>query len=525
MTQELATVRATQEGRRSYIIAGLLILALAAGLRFWQIGSFSLWEDELYSVSTATQSQAWYNSWGVGKSLGVLQPNDGFWTWKLSDPHPPLYEILLAIWISLFGTSEFALRSMSALFGLLVIMSAFALPAVIPRRSSMVYALLLACSGPLVIYSQDARNYSMGVALVAWMLVLALRHWGNQAARVQAGRPPYGLLALSALLMLTHFYGVVMVFSFAMVMTLQTSGWRAFLRSSAWWLLTLVPVTTYVILGWEGIATKMDAGPVKALSFAMTFKRNLVELFHNFYPNTHATTAEFWIYLFLIALLMLSFKATKTKNLGLRQLVCYTACVQLIFFCMLVLGTRRAEFFSSRYIIFMVPGVLFFVSTLAVFSRWSRWLCAVLVLSLVLSGLWIWRASPRPQNWGEWRGASVKVVQTFQSGDVIVLGAIAPFIKNYYLYYVRKFMPSVDLEPVVWEFGMNEEAGEKIQRIMKLRPPKLIFYSYMGETHSNLDKIIKNMEMRWPCRFSGWGDYGALRVGVMSCNHKISDIQ
>ena len=93
MTQELATVRATQEGRRSYIIAGLLILALAAGLRFWQIGSFSLWEDELYSVSTATQSQAWYNSWGVGKSLGVLQPNDGFWTWKLSDPHPPLYEI------------------------------------------------------------------------------------------------------------------------------------------------------------------------------------------------------------------------------------------------------------------------------------------------------------------------------------------------------------------------------------------------------------------------------------------------
>lgn len=501
---------------RGFGIAGVLVVLVAAGLRFFQIGSFSFWGDELYSIATATQPENWYNSTGVGKSLSKLQATDGFWVWKLSDPHPPLFEMLLSIWISLFGSSELAVRGLSAIFGVLGVVSAFALPVAISKRARMLYAILLAFSGPSLIYSQDARSYAMGMCLVAWMLALALRQLAEGYLNVQAGRSHAGLLVLAAVLMVTHFYGVIMVFSFAAVMTLQARGWCHFLRAAMLWCLTLIPTTVYVYFGWQGVANKMEANPEKALSFATAFQRNAVELLHNFFPSAHADRVEFWVFSLFLFLVALSFKVTQQdENKDLRFLIKTIAGVQLIFFLALVMATRSVEFFSPRYLVFLIPGCLFLVSAITFYSRWTRWLGALLTVSLVVGGLRVWYLSPRPQNLDDWRGASALVAQIYRPGDVIVTGLFEPWTLEYYLHYLRKYLPAEQLDKAVIGALPSAAIGLQFAEKMQSKPPRVIVFAYAGLQ----DQIVVKVSAQWPCKLQQWHDTRHLWVGTMTCHY------
>jgi mannosyltransferase len=82
----------------------VLILALAAGLRFYQLGAQSLWSDEGNSAALAS------------RSLSQITLDASH------DIHPPLYYWLLHLWTGIFGTSETALRSLSALLGVLLVL-------------------------------------------------------------------------------------------------------------------------------------------------------------------------------------------------------------------------------------------------------------------------------------------------------------------------------------------------------------------------------------------------------------------
>ncbi len=75
-----------------------LILALALALRLWRLGGANLWWDEALAI------------WGVRK--GLL----GVTIWTASDVHPPLYFWSLWAWVQAFGESEFAMRSLTALW-------------------------------------------------------------------------------------------------------------------------------------------------------------------------------------------------------------------------------------------------------------------------------------------------------------------------------------------------------------------------------------------------------------------------
>ncbi|MFN8451640.1 MAG: glycosyltransferase family 39 protein [Anaerolineae bacterium] len=85
------------------------VLLVAAGLRFHLLGAQSLWNDEGSSYVQAL------------RPFAEIAANAG------RDIHPPGYYWLLAGWRLLTGTSEFALRSLSALASVLSIAFAAAL--------------------------------------------------------------------------------------------------------------------------------------------------------------------------------------------------------------------------------------------------------------------------------------------------------------------------------------------------------------------------------------------------------------
>ena len=148
------------------------IIALGAFLRFYQIGNESLWLDEAFSVWTGRQP--------VGQMLG--------WLVRV-DQHPPLYYLLLRLWMGL-GDTEAIVRALSALCATLTIPVVYLLGRrLLDEKTGLLGALILAVSPFHVRLAQEARMYAL-LALSASMAMVALARLltDPRAATIKIGR-------------------------------------------------------------------------------------------------------------------------------------------------------------------------------------------------------------------------------------------------------------------------------------------------------------------------------------------------
>jgi len=166
------------------------ITALAAALRFALIGHQGYWFDEGNTVLLVHFSP--------GQMLGLIPQTEST---------PPLYYCIAWMWARVFGFAEPGLRSLSALAGVLVVPLLYGAGAKLAsRRAGLLAAALAACNPLLVWYSQEARAYSLLVALSAaslWAFAWALE-------RPTARRVAVWALAC-ALALATHYYALLAV--------------------------------------------------------------------------------------------------------------------------------------------------------------------------------------------------------------------------------------------------------------------------------------------------------------------------
>src|SRR3990172_1679209 len=123
----------------------LFIILIGAFLRLYKIGSNSLWFDEAISV------------WFANESLGNIIIKQ-----TSADVHPPLYYILLSLWLSVFENGEFDVRLLSAIFGILSIPLLYLIVKnLFGNLPALISSLILAMSPFHIYYSQEARMYSI----------------------------------------------------------------------------------------------------------------------------------------------------------------------------------------------------------------------------------------------------------------------------------------------------------------------------------------------------------------------------
>ena len=132
---------------RAWMPVGVVLVALVLGLI--RLGAQPLSFDELFTRDTATLS--WSGIWEAARDTEA--------------PHLVYYS-LLKPWLAAFGTSDWALRLPSVLFGAL----AAGATALLGRRlfgelAGLVAGLALAASSYFVSWSQAARGYTLAVLL------------------------------------------------------------------------------------------------------------------------------------------------------------------------------------------------------------------------------------------------------------------------------------------------------------------------------------------------------------------------
>ena len=124
-----------------------IVLCIAAILRFYHIDYQSVWLDEVHTLNEANPSLSLSELYDA-----VLQ----------SDPHPPLYFILVHFVFQMFGYTSIAMRMFSAILGVVGVWIIYLFGKEIFNKEVGLHAsLLLTVNYFHLFYSQEARMYSL----------------------------------------------------------------------------------------------------------------------------------------------------------------------------------------------------------------------------------------------------------------------------------------------------------------------------------------------------------------------------
>ncbi len=217
----------------SNVMIGAVCLALIA-LRFWRVADSCLWFDEIFSVHAAT------HSWDSILSFIALDLI-----------HPPLFYVLLKLWIGVGGESVLWLRSFSVVFSILAIFPFIALCRQL-RLSPAVQILalfLVAVNGSLIKYAQEVRMYSL-------LFCFSLLSTWLFSRFLNKGKGFIPLVLINILLVYTHYFGWFVVLSeVAATALFQRAKLRSILAMSGLIFAGFAPWAYYV---WQ--ASKTGSG-------------------------------------------------------------------------------------------------------------------------------------------------------------------------------------------------------------------------------------------------------------------------
>lgn len=152
------TAAASQPFNRSLLLLLLAILVLAAALRFWDIGAESYWLDESIMA-------------GITASGEVTRE-------EILGGRPPIYVLLGFAWNQVFGDSEGAVRSLSAVFGIASVFLVYLVGRqMADARVGLAAAFVCALSVFHIYYAQEHRYYSVLMFFTLLMFLFYLRAW------------------------------------------------------------------------------------------------------------------------------------------------------------------------------------------------------------------------------------------------------------------------------------------------------------------------------------------------------------
>lgn len=365
---------------------GLFILALA--VRLWSLGGQSLWVDEVlqFNISRQPLSQ-------------MVQAIAGG-----ADNSPPVYHTILHYVIAAGGTSEWALRLPSAVFGSISVLLLYVLARQLGHtRGALLGGLLLAVSPLHLWYSQEARMYSLMVMLVLGQTVLLLR-----ALRHPSWLPWAGYCVLTVLALYSYPYVLLSCLGQGCWLAFDQQRRRQALRP---WLLT-TGLASLSFVPWlmtlshrEGLVAGLEkaVSPAMALGYtALTFIAG-----YNIGPSVaelHVSRGlgallPHWPYLAVCALLgAAGLAAVVGQWRHERYALSLAACMILwpILGALIVSQVVPSITYNVRYALAALPFLCLGLGVALAPLRTA--LRVVLVVGFIaLSGLSLWRGQTLPQ--------------------------------------------------------------------------------------------------------------------------------
>jgi len=385
------------------------IVLLAFVLRIAWLGRESLWYDEAFTLRFARRS------FGAMYALLVREAWD-----------PPLYPTSIWAWVRLVGAGDWQVRLVSAIFGTLAVLLVHGLARrLFDLRTAHLAAFLAAISQLLIAYSQEARCYSVLLALLlaaACLYVDAVREGAH-------GRSWWGFVVLAVLATLTHYYAAFFLIALALF-TVSTRARKAIpprriVAGIGLYALLLAPWLASGVIAAaasQRVAQFEHVAPWFSVDL-WTFFRTMDD-FHGGRMEGLLARAPAWTYpvgAFLFALPALLALRSLASRSATKDAKAGTALLTLLWLvpmaCLLILGFLRIQF-ATRYVLFCsVPYLVLVARGLASMPPAAR---STLLVGIVAWSALSLRALYSIPHKEDWRGALAELSLEVRPGDRVL---------------------------------------------------------------------------------------------------------
>ncbi|HUU68855.1 MAG TPA: glycosyltransferase family 39 protein, partial [Planctomycetota bacterium] len=413
--------------QKAFLIA---VLAVAAGLRIYSLGSKSLWLDEIVSVQHVRGS--------FGQMLGEVAQHDA---------HPPLYYIFQYA-ARIFGRSEFAVRLPSALCGIALVYVVYRLGrSLLNEGAGLAAAGLTAISGFAIFYSQEARPYALAMLMAAtsaWMLTELLKRDDVRTPHAKWWWIAYTLVGAA---MLHTFYYLAFALLAEAAAVLATRRRRAFI---ARWLISRAVAAAafapYMIVVLNRIAGLPPAPGQSRWEVLASVPGAYVQMLTGIDPAMLHGSAPVMIFLYLAGIIpvVIGLVLLWRARTNIRAFAVLAASVAVPAAALLVLPWRL-QIFEAKHLAFAAPALLIIAAWLpASVRRPIAWLPVGLIVILNAYSLAVY-CSPQFQK-ERWPEACRIVHENVQPGDAILFN---PYYLAYgFVYYYEHHGELIRIEDI-----------------------------------------------------------------------------
>ena len=361
----------------------IAIILAAFALRVWNLGDKALSYDE---AATAIMSRA-------------AAPDIIAFHWTAAFEHLPLWVLGMRAWSLLVGQSEFALRLPSALAGVLAAPLLWAMlkrAAPHPDSWKLLAATLVTTSPALVLYSQEARMYTLVVAFAlistyVWLRLCQRPSANMIAAYVLASWVMMGLQYYSVLLVGAHLLSALYVTAVTRRDAQRASFWRAAVSAAA---LATMPLLVWMALS-PGFQETLHVVLREAQTHRLTFSAFLLDIWRDLSFGAFRWQPKIaWLGFLTAPLFLLGVIAAcvDARQHGWRAALCawhplFIAIVALP----VILSAALLRTLAARYILYVVPFIYAFIAyailALRRLPRLAALSAASIILAVALAGL------------------------------------------------------------------------------------------------------------------------------------------
>ena len=406
--------RATQFFRNLSITWYLaIVLAIGAFVRLLYITKASIWHDEGYTMMLINFSPLYI----IARTA--------------RDVHPPLYYLVTHFWQGAFGSSELAIRSLSAVFGLVTIVFCYLLMRRLFGEGTARLAALFVALGPFAVrYSDEARMYGMAAMLVviATYLVVRIATTKNASHKLWI---LYGITLAAGLY--THYYTLFIVPAHLMYLTNSTSGWRRLIANKKAWAGYLLGAAIFV--PWLPTVyaqmTRVQAGfwipPVDVNTLPSTFMQFAAFLPTWAYPG--------WVAGALLALFALACTHLYRTSHKHRSAITLLLNWMLLPLAIVMLVSLVRPVYYDRYFIYCAVAMYLVMAVVVTHGQWHKfhrtmpYILTAFTIAIFTMGI----GSVGSQATHRMGAVGQYVNSNYQRGDIIVSGDLYTYFDfDYY---------------------------------------------------------------------------------------------
>jgi mannosyltransferase len=305
----------------------IVLIAIGAFLRFYQVGFQCYWTEEQYTLTMAKLS--------FGEILNAS---------IITDCNPPLYYLSAHAVMIVSGFADLSIRYPSVICGILLIPAMFALGYVYKNQMTGLY-----CAGfttilyPLVYYSQFGRAYSMSFLFFVIALIFYIR--------IKDGDHSYGTKALfgilAALNIWTHLFALIPIG--LMILDLIISNGRKMAKSV---ILTGMLCSPLIWMPLSFIKSRITMAPATGTSqgFGMTLPQILITTPFEFFSTAFP-------YFGILSIIGMNDLWNDKEEIGLKLVIIAFATMIIGIICSLFTPFFPRYFLTVSFIFILISAV------------------------------------------------------------------------------------------------------------------------------------------------------------------------